>query len=258
MLMFTLAISCLTTSNLPWLMGLTFQYAILFFTALDLTFITSHIHNWVLFLLWLHLFILPEVISPLFSSRTFCTYKPREFIFQCPIFLPCHTVHDILKARILKWFAIHFSSEPRFVRTLHHDPSILGGPTGSSFPWVREGCGPCDRIAYFSVILSALWWRMIRGLWELLDRRDWQGETGSCSDGWSLAVQIFNSIFCWCEGAVFPPCCLTWGQTTVKVMKIMAMSFKRTNHYQKHIAFLATYNYLWLSQQLCKVLILEK
>ena len=34
------------------------SYAILFFTALDFTSITSHIHNWVLFLLWLHLFIL--------------------------------------------------------------------------------------------------------------------------------------------------------------------------------------------------------
>ena len=28
-------------------------------------------------------------------------------------------------------------------------------------------------------------------------------------------------------GVVFPPCCLTWGQTLVKVMKIMQTSFKR-------------------------------
>ena len=39
------------------------------------------------------------------------------------------TVHWALKGRILKWFAIAFSSGPCFVRTLHHDPSILGGPT---------------------------------------------------------------------------------------------------------------------------------
>ena len=44
-------------------------------------------------------------------------------------FLPFHTIHGILKARMLKWFAISLSSGPRFVRTLHHDPSILGGPT---------------------------------------------------------------------------------------------------------------------------------
>ena len=40
------------------------------------------------------------------------TYWPGEFIFQCPIFLPFHTVHGVLKARILKWFAIPFSSGP--------------------------------------------------------------------------------------------------------------------------------------------------
>ena len=34
------------------------SYAVLLFTASDLASITSHIHNWVLFLLWLHPFIL--------------------------------------------------------------------------------------------------------------------------------------------------------------------------------------------------------
>ena len=32
-------------------------------------------------------------------------------------------------ARILKWFAIPFSSGPHSVRPLHHDLSALGGPT---------------------------------------------------------------------------------------------------------------------------------
>ena len=39
------------------------------------------------------------------------------------ISLPFHTVHGVLKAKILKWFAIPFSSGPHFVRTLHHGPS---------------------------------------------------------------------------------------------------------------------------------------
>ena len=73
------------------------------------------------------LFILPRVISPLISNSMLGTYKPREFMFQCSIFLPFHTVHGVLKARILKWFTIPFSSGPHFFRTLHHDPSILGG-----------------------------------------------------------------------------------------------------------------------------------
>ena len=43
------------------------------------------------------------------------------------LFHTIHTVHGVLKARLLKCFAIPFSSGLRFVRTLHHDPSILGG-----------------------------------------------------------------------------------------------------------------------------------
>ena len=54
------------------------------------------------------------------------------------------TVHEVLKTRILKSFAIPFSSGPCFVRTLHHDLSILSGPPwhGSWFLWVRQGSGP--------------------------------------------------------------------------------------------------------------------
>ena len=89
----------------------------------------SHIHNWVLFLLWLHPFTLSGVISPLISSSILGTYRPGQFPFQYPIILPFHTVHGVLKARILKWLAIPFSSGPYSVRPLHHDPPVLGGPT---------------------------------------------------------------------------------------------------------------------------------
>ena len=44
------------------------SYAILLFTASDLASITSPIHSWVLFLLWLHPFILSGVISPLITG----------------------------------------------------------------------------------------------------------------------------------------------------------------------------------------------
>ena len=62
------------------------SYAILFFEASDFTSITRCIHNWVLFLLWLYLFIFPGVISPLISSNILGTYWPGELIFQCSIF----------------------------------------------------------------------------------------------------------------------------------------------------------------------------
>ena len=106
------------------------SYEMLLFSASDFASFTSHIHNWVLFLLWLCLFIISGVISPLISSSILGTYQPGEFIFQCPIFLPFHTVHGVLTARIPKWFAIPFSSGPHFGRPLHHGSSVLGGPTG--------------------------------------------------------------------------------------------------------------------------------
>ena len=85
------------------------SYTILFFTALDFTSITSHIHNWMLFSLWLSLFILSGAISPLFSSsmRTPTDLEGSSFSV---IFLPFHAVHGVLKARMLKWLAILLSS----------------------------------------------------------------------------------------------------------------------------------------------------
>ena len=122
------------------------SYAILLFTTLDFTYIISHIHNWVLLVLWLHLFIFSGGISPLISSSILATCQPGEFIFQCPIFLPFYTAHGVFKPRELKCFSIPFSSEPSLARILHHNWSVLGGPTrhDSWFPWIREGCGPCD------------------------------------------------------------------------------------------------------------------
>ena len=105
------------------------SYAILLFIASDLASITGHIHKWVLFLLWLHPFILSGAVSPLTSSSILGTNRPREFLFQYPIILHFHTLHGVLKVRIPKWFAIPFSSGPHSVRPLHHDPPVLSGPT---------------------------------------------------------------------------------------------------------------------------------
>ena len=111
--MFTLVISCLTNFQFALIHGpnIPGSYAILLFTASNPASITSPIHNWVLLLLWLHPFTPSDVISPLISSSILGTYQPGEFIFQCPIFLSFHTAHGVLKARILKWFAIPFSSQ---------------------------------------------------------------------------------------------------------------------------------------------------
>jgi len=90
MLVFTLAISCLTTSNSPWFMDLTFQvptqYCSLQHQTLLLSTVPSIAECCFCFLLWLHPFILSGVISPLIASSILGTYRSGEFIFQCPIF----------------------------------------------------------------------------------------------------------------------------------------------------------------------------
>ena len=56
---------------------------------------------------------------------------------SCPQSLPASEsfpmVHGVLKARILKWLAIPFSSGPHSDRPLHHDPPVLGCPAGMAW-----------------------------------------------------------------------------------------------------------------------------
>ena len=57
-----------------------------------------------------------------------CSYAHQYLLLSILAILigvPFHTVHGVLKARILKLFAIPFSSGPYSVRSLHHDPSVL-------------------------------------------------------------------------------------------------------------------------------------
>ena len=136
------------------------SYAILLFTTSNLVSITSPIYSFVLFLLWLHPFILSGVISPLISSSIIGTYWPGKFILQCPIILSFHTIHGVLEARTLKWFSIPFSSGPHSVRPLHQDR--LGWPHMAwlSFIELFKAVICVIRLAtclQFSFSLSSLW-----------------------------------------------------------------------------------------------------
>ena len=164
-----------------------------------------------LFSLWFCLFILSGVISPPISSNILDTYWPGEFIFQCPIFLPFHTVHGVLKARILKWFAIPFSSGPCFVRTLHHDPSILGGPTWHGLCFIELDkavvhvsvwlvfcdCGfhsVCPLMDKDKRIMEAYWWeRLIEGeTWKVKVKS--LSRVGLLATPWTAAYQAPPSM----------------------------------------------------------------
>ena len=54
------------------------------------------------------------------------------------------------------------------------------------------------------------------------------GKQGLVLMGGACSVNLWSS-FLLIGKAVFPPCCLTWDQTTVKVVKIMVSSFKRSH-----------------------------
>ena len=132
MSMFTLAISCLTTSNFPWFKDLAFQVSMqhCYLQYRTLLLPPEHIHRWASFLLWPNRFILSGAIGkcpPHFPQSILNTFQPGGLIFQCHNFLHFHAVHRIIMAIILEWFIIPSSSGLCFVRTLHYDPSILVG-----------------------------------------------------------------------------------------------------------------------------------
>ena len=87
------------------------------------------------------------------------------------------TVHGVLKARILKWFAVPFYSGPHFVRTLHHDQFILGGQgMDHSFIELNKAVVHVIRLVSFCHcvfhFICPLMDKVI-GLWKLPDGRDW-------------------------------------------------------------------------------------
>ena len=143
MLTFTLAISCLTTSSLPWFMDLTFQVPMQYCSLQHRTLILSpgtstagycfcfgSVSSFFL-VLFLHWSLVAYWAPPTWGVHLSVSY----------LFAFSYCLWGSLKARILKWFAIPFSSGPHLVRTLLYDPSILGGlhSMGHSFTELDKG-----------------------------------------------------------------------------------------------------------------------
>ena len=129
MLMFTLTISCLTTSNLPWFMDLTFQVPVHHFSLQ-------------------HRSLLP---SPVTSTPGYCSCFSSVFLFFLELFLQWSPIaywvptdlgsssFSILSfclfilfmgfSRQEYWNDLSFHSPVDHVLSeLQHDPSILAGP----------------------------------------------------------------------------------------------------------------------------------
>ena len=81
----------------------------------------------------LHFVSISSFFLELLHSSAVAYWAPTDLgssSFTVTSFFPFHTVYGVLKARILPWFDIPFSRGPHFVRTFHHDTTVLGGPTG--------------------------------------------------------------------------------------------------------------------------------
>ena len=152
MLSFTFAISCLTTSNLPWFMDLTFQvplqYCSLWHWTLLLSLVTSTAGfcfcsgSIPSFFLELFLRCSPvaywaptDLGSSSFSILSFCIFtlfmgfSRQEYLSGLPFPSPVeHILSDLSTMARLSWVAPHGMAK---------------------FHWVRRGCGPVIRLAGF-------------------------------------------------------------------------------------------------------------
>ena len=120
MSIFTLAISCLTISNLPWFMVPTLQVPIcnIVFCSIGLYFHhKSHPQLSAIFL-WLHLFILSGVIYPLFSSSLLGPYQPGELISDV-----------LLYEYVMKWISHSVVSDSLWPCGLYSPWNSLGQNT---------------------------------------------------------------------------------------------------------------------------------
>ena len=156
---FTLAISCLTTFNLPWFMRLTFQvpmqycslqHQILLLSPVTSTtgycfcfgFIPSFFQE--LFLHWspVAYWAPTDLGSSSFSVLSFCLFilfmgfSRQEYWSGLPFPSPVdHILSDLSTMTRLSWVAPHGMAW---------------------FHWVRVGCSPCDQTGLFSVMVVSI------------------------------------------------------------------------------------------------------
>ena len=149
MSMFTLAISCLTTFNLPWFMDLTFQvpmqYCSLQHRTLLLSPVTSTTGCWFFFgsisSFFLELFLHWSPVaywaptnlgSSSFSVLSFCLFILFMGFSRQEYWMVCHS--------LLQWTTFCQNSPPWPVHLGWQYTALLIAL------WVRQGCGPCDQI----------------------------------------------------------------------------------------------------------------
>ena len=185
MLMFTLAISCLTTSNLPWFMDLTFQVPMQYCSLQRQTLLPSPVTSTAgccfcfgsissffpeLFLYWspVAYWAPTDLGSSSFSVLSFCLFilfmgfSRQEYWSGLSSPFPVGHILWDLSTMTLSWVALHGMAH--------------------SFTELEKAVVHVIRLVCFLWLvfsMSTLCWRRIRSLWKLPDGRDWlRGKLG--------------------------------------------------------------------------------
>ena len=159
MLIFNLAISCLTTSNLPWFIDLTLQVPMQYCSLQhQTTFTTRHIHNWTSFLLWPSHVILAGAIALCSSPvaywtvsnlggsssgvTSFCLFvlsmgfSKQEYWSDLPFPSPVdHVWSELSTTTRPSWVALHgmAHSFTELGKPLHQDKAVIHEGESNSY-----------------------------------------------------------------------------------------------------------------------------
>ena len=154
MMTFALAISCLTTSNLPWFMDLTFQVPMQYCFLQHRTLLPSPVKS----TLGVVFVLAPSLHSfwsyfPLISSSILGTDQPGEFIFHCPVFLPFHIVHGFSRQEY--WSGLPFPSPGDHVLS---ELSTMTRPSWVALPGMANSFIELDKAVIHVVSLVSFLW----------------------------------------------------------------------------------------------------
>ena len=149
MLMFTLAFSCLTTSNFPWFMDLTFQVPTQYCSLQHWTLLLSPVTSTTGYCFCYG--SIPSVFLELFLHWSPVAYwaltDPGSSSVSILSF--CLFILFIGFSRQEYWSGLPFPSPVDHIlsdlSTMTH-PSWVAPHGIAWFHWVRQGCGPCDQI----------------------------------------------------------------------------------------------------------------
>ena len=149
MSVFTLSISCLTTSNLPCVVDLTSQVPMQYRSLQRRT--SPSPPGTSAAELCFHVGPASSFFLRLFPSSILGTFQPGGLSFRCPILQPFHTVHGVLEAVILEWPA-----SPSPVDLVLSELSAMTRPSWVALHGMAQSFTELDKAVVLVIILLSI------------------------------------------------------------------------------------------------------